>query len=98
MAKGDGTCGQEMCLGSLGVGRKQSRLEATLSVCAVTIVVSDMAKYSFEVYVIRQFHTARPMVLDFRRWLASSVPFQRKLAKRDSTCVASVCSSTHKDS
>ena len=48
MAKGDGTCGQDRCLGSHGDGRKRSRLEATLRVCAVTILVSDMAKYYFE--------------------------------------------------
>ena len=49
IAKGDGTCGQEMCLGSHGDERKRSRREATLRVCAVTIVVSDIAKYYFEI-------------------------------------------------
>src|SRR5579859_7482559 len=50
IAKGDSTCGQDRCLGSHGDGRKRSRLEATLRVCAVTILVSDMAKYYFEVH------------------------------------------------
>src|SRR5712692_5945008 len=38
IAKGDSTCGQDRCLGSHGDGRKRSRLEATLRVCAVTIL------------------------------------------------------------
>ncbi len=50
IAKGDGTCGQDRCLGSHGDGRKRSRREATLRVCAVTILVSAMAKYYFEVH------------------------------------------------
>jgi hypothetical protein len=49
IAKGGSTCGQDRCLGSHGDGRKRSRLEATLRVCAVTLVVSDMAKYYNEV-------------------------------------------------
>jgi hypothetical protein len=50
IAKGDGACGQDRCLGSHGDGRKRSRLEATLRVCAVNILVSDMARYYFEVH------------------------------------------------
>src|ERR1700680_326421 len=50
IAKGDSTCGQDRCLGSHGDGRKQSRLEATLRVCAVTLLVRDMARYYFVVH------------------------------------------------
>src|SRR5436309_15068445 len=49
IAKDNSTCGQDRCLGSHGNRRKQSRQEATLSVCGVTILVSDMARYYFEV-------------------------------------------------
>src|SRR6266487_7038636 len=40
IAKGDGTCGQDRCLGSHGDGRKRSRLEATLRVCACGLKTS----------------------------------------------------------
>jgi hypothetical protein len=45
----NGTRGQDMCLDSYEVRRRRSSLEAVSSVCAVNILVSDMAIYYFEV-------------------------------------------------
>jgi hypothetical protein len=46
----NGTRGQDMCLDSYEVRRRRSSLEAVSSVCAVNILVSDMAIYYFEVH------------------------------------------------
>jgi hypothetical protein len=47
----NGTRGQDMCLDSYEVRRRRSSLEAVSSVCAVNILVSDMAIYYFEVQI-----------------------------------------------